>query len=566
MASTILTPSAIWGDFTIDGVSEARIVGEKLRGDIMLTRIMFGGRKTDSGNQVEIYGVVARSIQVAVMPAVLIVQDVAGGADEDLAFEFAKKGYYALSIDIAGKSDDKEFYTIYPDELDYAEYSNVKNNLTEVKGDVKKTCWYEWTAVVKYALAYLKAQSCITKIGAIGVGESATALWQVAGTEDTLNAVAFVMNAGWRAYDKNFKFGKNGAPQFSDNMLKYIAGVEPQSYSSHVKCPTLVLCSTYSDKYDLDRAYDTISRMSTEVYTAVDYSLGYKDHLDSTAFNDTFIFFDEFLMRAKKKTNLLPKEIEIKCDVVDGKIVAEVIADKKNLKDVCLYIAEETINPALRSYFKLNKAKIDGEVYKFEYSPFNDSEMVFVFAKARYKNGFSISSNVVARKFKPEEVSLRHKENILYSGRIENCESVFVAGFADGKVSNSFLMDTNPDNQLVVETGPMDIDGVYSSIGLTSLKVNAKKDKPTDGAILMLDLYCKEEDLLTVKLVADVEGFRTEYFATAHVMGGNIWHNVKIDMAKFKTEEGRILKSYDRINSVSFKCGGKYLINNVLWV
>ncbi len=565
MAGTILTPSAIWGDFNITETPSVKIVGEKMQGDTVLTRILIDGRTTENGT-VKIYGVVARSIQVAVMPAVLIVQDVKNPSDDDLAVEFAKRGYYALSIDIAGYGDDREFYTIYPDDVSYSNYYYVKDNLYEVVGDVKKTCWYEWTAVVKYAIAYLKGQSCVTKIGGVGIAESATPLWQVAATEDTLSASVFVMNAGWRAYDKNFKFGSNGAPQFSENMMKYVAGVEPQSYSSHVKCPSLLLCAANSKEYDLDRSYDTIARIDADVYTAVDYSVSFAEHLESSALNDIFLFFGEFLINAKKRTGLLPDEVGVKCDFADGILETEVSCDEKNLREVSLYIAEETPNPALRTYRKLSKyVQTENGNYKFTFTPYHESGIVFLFARVKYKNGFSVSSNVAAKRFKETDVKFGHKENIVYSGRISNAESVFVAGF-DGKELNSFRMEKDESNQVTVSKGPMDIDGVFAENGLTTFKVNAKRDKPNDDALLMFDSYLVADGTLTVKLVTDIEGSPTEYSTTINLNGGNVWHNVKLEKSRFKTEEGRILKSYEKVNSLSFKCSGKYLINNVLWV
>ncbi len=565
MSGVILTPSAIWGDFNITENPSVQIVGEKMRDEIVLTRVLIDGRTTGLGS-VKIYGVIARSIQVAVMPAVLIVQDVKQALDEELAIEFAKKGYYALSIDIAGYGDDREFFTVYPEDVSYANYQQVKDTLYDVVGDVKKTCWYEWTAVVKYAVAYLKAQSCVTKIGAIGIAESATPLWQVAGTSEDLSASAFLMNAGWRAYGKNFKFGQNGAPQFSENMMKYVAGVEPQSYSSHVKCPSLVLCSVQSNDYDIDRAYDTVARMNADVYTAVDYSVNFVERLECSALNNIFLFFGEFLMNAKKKTGLLPGKVEHKCEFVDGEFVVDVSCDAKNLKEVCLYVADETLNPALRTYRKLTKpVEIKDGVYKFNYMPYHESSISFFFARAKYKNGFSVSSSVVAKRFKSSEVKKGYKENVLYSGRIANSESVFVAGFNTCEI-NSTRLEKDTVNEVTVKKGPMDIEGVYAQNGLTTFKINSNRDKPNDDAMLMLDLYAKEDSTLTVKIVADIENQPIEYFATVNVIGGNIWHNVKLETSKFKTEEGRILKSYEKVNSLSFKCSGKYLINNVLWV
>ena len=85
--------------------------------------------------------------------------------------------------------------------------------------------------------------------------------------------------------------------------------------------------------------------------------------------------------------------------------------------------------------------------------------------------------------------------------------------------------------------------------------------------MLMMDVYAKEKSVLSVKLISDYAGNKIEYIARANVLGGDVWHNVQLDMNKFKTEEGMSLKSYEKINAVEFNVEGtEYLINNVLWV
>jgi hypothetical protein len=51
------------------------------------------------------------------------------------------------------------------------------------------------------------------------------------------------------------------------------------------------------------------------------------------------------------------------------------------------------------------------------------------------------------------------------------------------------------------------------------------------------------------------------------LLGGDVWHNVKLTINRFKTAEGMALKSYENIDAIEFNVQGvKYLINNALWV
>ena len=81
-----------------------------------------------------------------------------------------------------------------------------------------------------------------------------------------------------------------------------------------------------------------------------------------------------------------------------------------------------------------------------------------------------------------------------------------------------------------------------------------------------MDVYGKTESLFTVKLVADFYGKKTEYCATVKVIGGDVWQNFKLEQNKFKTFEGMILKSYEKIQAIEFVSDGECVINNVLWV
>ena len=101
-------------------------------------------------------------------PAILLLRDFDNGSDEQVIENLAKKGYIVLSVDIAGKDEGKELFTEYPESLNYANYSLAKDSLYSVTEDVNDTCWYEWTAVVRYALKYLRGLDCVSSVGGSG--------------------------------------------------------------------------------------------------------------------------------------------------------------------------------------------------------------------------------------------------------------------------------------------------------------------------------------------------------------------------------------------------------------
>jgi len=565
MSGNILTPSALWGDFKIDNVPACTVVDQKQDGKVTVSRVYIEGRKIGT-EQVRIFATIAKDESKQKVPAILLIRDIEDDVDERLIVDLANKGYKVLSVDLAGAEFGKEFYTEYPSEINYANYEQSKDNLYTVKTDASETCWYEWACVARYALKYLSSQEDVTLIGGFGIAEGATVLWQVASMDEKIKCAVFALNAGWVGYRGIYKFGGSVEPQFTDNQYKFLAGVEPQSYAMHVKCPTLMLSATNSYIYDCDRAYDTVSRIDKSVYKAVNYSTGYRDRVSGDAYQDTILFFDAFLKEESKSNISLPEEIDIRCDLVDGKLRIEVELDTKNLKDHYVYVSEEITNPSLRCWYKIDEVfERNGNVFVYEYQPYHESGIVTMFAQAHYKDGFALGSNIIIKKFKENEVKNAYKSNILYSSRIPNAESVFIAANQGRDNPNHVNVSTN--KRIKVLEGPMGIKGAFCEWGLLTFKINAIKDKPNLDAMLMLDVYSKEESVLTVKLISDYFGARTEYAVRLNIRGGDVWHNVKLEKAKFKTAEGMSLKSYDKVNAIEIDVDGKqWLINNALWV
>jgi hypothetical protein len=563
MAGTILTPTSIWNGFEIESDLSAEIISEKKSGDLILSKIRISGRPVKDGS-VSIYATLAKNIQQAVAPAILFVQEFNSDADESLIKDLAKHGYTVLSVDLAGKTEGKENYTEYPQSLSYANYALIKDDVYHIEHSVTQSCWYEWGCVLRYALAYLKKDPSITKVGGVGVAEAATVLWEVAGTDASLDCAVFMLNAGWVGYRGINKFDGTVEPQFSDDMYKFIAGVEPQAYAMHVKCPTLMLSATNSSLYDCDRAYDTISRIDKDVYKAIHYSVGYRERVSGEAYRTTLIFLENFLMKAQSNCSL-PFDIDLRCDVVDGKLNITVDLDDKDLSSISVYMSEQIATPALRCWHKISSSKKTDEGYVFEYLPYYLSGAVNLFAQAEYKNGTVIGSKIINKKFTENEIGPTYKSNVVYTSRELDNESVLAAAGQD-QVNHAHINFADK-KRVITKKGPMGIVGAYSEWGIMTFKINAEKDRPKEGAMLMVDVYCKNGGELLVKLVADYFGTKTEFIARSKIPAGNVWHNFQMETSKFKTAEGMGLKSYAKIQAMEFLVDGEdYLINNILWV
>lgn len=560
MPAAILTPMALWGNFEIKEDVTASVLKEKRIKDVVISSIAINGRETEKGN-VTIRANFAKKVLQPLSGAIMLINGAKNEYNEKIVYDLAKLGYMVLSFNPTGNGFQSEG-TEYPEDLNFAEYDNVKEDLYAVTRGVKNTCWYEWGVSVRYALKYLKSQSGVVKVGAIGINESATPLWHLIATSEEVECAVMVGNAGWGAYKNIKKWSGELDPQFSDDMLTVLAGIEPQAYAKSVKCPLLMLSPTNSGDYDVDRAFDTVERISDEFYRAVNYSVGYDKGIDYSSYSDIKEFFSKYLTVGAKKSGL-PASPDIKAEIVDGKIEIEVTADKikkegEGLKEVSVFVGEGVVDAKLRSYKKLVCKKENGKFY-FEYEPFHNSKLAVFFAQATYQTGYVVCSPVICKKFSQEQINKSNKSTVVYSSRTENAENVFI-----GIAPSPF--DFENKGKLIVKNGPMDIAGVRAENGLITFKINAEKDKPKQDAILLFDVFMKDGGEFSAVLIADYFGERTEYKATVNVGGGKVWHNVMLELTRFKSEEGRVLKNYQTVNALKFNGENPYLINNVLWI
>ncbi len=564
MIETILTPTALWKNFELPENVGANIVQEQKKGDIIISKLFIEGRTVKDG-KVSIYAELMRSAQKTESPAILLIEDFSMSKGSILAKDLLSKGYAVLTVDLAGYQEEKENYTIYPESISYANYDNVKENIYLVEKDAKHTCWYEWSAAIKYAVKYLKDLPFISKVGGFAISTIATALWQVAGSDQNLDAVVLALNSGWIGYKGIYKFGGMVEPQFTNQLYQFIAGIDSQSYAMHIKMPTLLLSATNDNNFEVDRAQDIMSKIPQEVYGAMYLSANNIDRINSVAYNNALLFFEKYL---SDKEIFMPSASEIKCDLTDGKLEIEVQTDTAYINEIAsveVYVAEEQVNPTLRCWQKLQTQQEQNGIFTSSYIPYNQAEIVFAYANIEYKNGLKLSTNLISKRFTLEQVKNTFQSNILYSSRLEKAESIF----SPAKPSSVGTRNIDIVDRGIVreKKGPMGIVGVTCSGGLLTFALANKKYQPKDGSMFMLDVYVKEQSCLTVKLISDYFGAKTEYFVKVNLLGGDVWHNTRIEMNKFKTAEGMVLKEYSKIEALEVSVDeGEYLINNALWV
>lgn len=558
MAGMIYTPVTLWEGFRPELPIKEEKSEEYEKDGIVFSKIRFGGRSTETG-RVSIFALTAYDRRNAKMPGLLILPSYGKRPDERTVAYFAKQGYFAMMADYAGRRGGDADYTEYPADAAYANFTEDRDSIHRVETDAKHTCWYEWSAVAQYAAHYLKNNDLVSGYGAFGIKHGATVLWQLAALDPDIRCFVSTFSAGWRAYRGFYKFSDDSEPELNDELYKYLAAIEPQSYAQYVKCPVLVVSGSNNRFFDADRVFDTTARVAADTYVNIAPQRG--KVLDYESKRDIDLFFEKYL---KGAPTALPEEPDIGCEVINGSIFVKVKADKFDLKDVCLFAAEETVNPALRCWnFKAEIVKETEEHFLFKYTPYKYSGQAVFYARARYASGFTVCTRIMAKKFAEEEIFNENKSNILFSSR-ENKYMLCPLRFSENVL---FDVQAEESDDIRLEKGAFDIEGVTSAGGIVSYKINNESDRPKAESILLADVYAPEEVKLTVKLIENVNTPKERiYSASADIGGGEVWHKFSFPTSKFKTDEGMNLKSMEKINVIVFECGGKYLLNNILWV
>ncbi|MBO5285440.1 MAG: hypothetical protein J6B16_00930 [Clostridia bacterium] len=597
MAGKILTPVTLWENFRILS-TDFKVLRTFTENGVTFTEL-YVYRPVSRTDKVAIYTKLAYvGSDFSNSPTLFLLQDVGQEiSDVDLKF-IVSRGYSVVAMDIAGDNGkvmhavgnavaeavnenvlskaiassvaknlsttpnevEREYspYTIYPESLSYAKYLNAKNNLLGVGLNANESPYYQWCANARYVIGYLKNVEKISKIGVIALKDAVTIGFHLASTE-RLDAFVSLYGCGWQL-PNGYKYSPKLRSDYSAEEHRVLAGIEAQSYASYVTCPTLMHVATNYPYSDFDRAYDTYLGIKDEVYSVINYTVGTGAYLTYSSFRDCELFFNKFL---KGRDVYIPQNIDLEVDIENGKIRLQVTADVDALEFIEVYASDGVVEPEYRCWKRIKDFRLsetDNGRYTFNYSPVKDNGIALFFAKAQYRNGFKISSQVVAKRYQNNEVECRPQFNVIYSSRDYAKNGIFEA--INTNVDVSLCMKTQPEVLKEIR-GPLGILGLPATRGLTTFNVL----KPSFDAMLVMDVFTETDLDVKVELISDqYTAKEMHYFAVVKVVGGNIWNKVQIEKSRFKTIEGFHLKSYDNVKSIKILGDGNFAINNILWV
>ncbi len=564
----ILSAISLWKKFNLNTPLEAKEWGVEENEGKRRSHVAYFGHAVEDG-KARIYARFARPVGEDVRPVVLLLPDAGNRPNDELMDYFVDKGYAVLMPDYSGKVEEEDGgeYTQYPDSLAYGNFQLARGlyDMNEMTAD--ETSWFEWTYVALYSIAYLKSRADVGNIGVVGIRMGGDLAWHAMLSPDVKCGIP-INAAGWHTFQHVAKFGDNVAHNLGDDEHRYIAAVEAQSYAPYVKCPVLMLCAMRDVGFDCDRAYDTYSRIGNEDGNALVYAPESGACIGPHGLADMDLFLEKNL---KGREIYIPDTLNVSMvEGADG-ITVTVECDKEGiLQEAGIFYAEADVKTksAFREWRLIHK--VDGVAVKngeFSYTakPFAGATAVFVYAYAKYINGFRVMSKIISKRIaKPDPTA--GKSRMLFSGKEMDCFGV--AEYREYSIGDIFL-----EREAVpkITYGYGKIAGAYSAGGIKTYKISSPKFVPDEEALLKFDAYSAATQTLRVSVeVADVERVTERYSCLVEIKGGGKWKRITLSAADFKGEiTGAPLGDFLQGNALSFvseEGEEEFSVTNILWL
>ncbi len=561
MAKQILTPVTLWKDFDESLPLEEELISETRDQGCVFRDLYFKGRETGAG-RVKIYARYIFPADAEKFPVVMILFEAGLPFDETFVMHFVKNGYGVLCVDYCGLRPEGP-YTVYPTNIDYANFVRADGTLYDCAETARETCWYEWAGVARYAARYLFGREEVTCVGAIGLRTGGEVIFKIAPYSE-LSCMISVCAAGWLAYRGIDKFGKEvGKPVFDEERHRFIAGIDSQSYAPYVGCPVLLLSAVNDKTYNYDRVYDTFSQLNPEVEKALLFSA----HGNGLLGTHTLLDIDLFLGKHLKKHSVFvskPIGVSVGEDEQGNLVVKGSFDPEGEIKEFGIFYTENVAAFKTRDWTRVlgNFDDLKGNAGTVPLPLYSGSRQALVYAFANYSNNFSVTSKILEVNVTKQYANSRPMSRILYA------EEDGRNGFASFRrrtraVADCFMAETGVVSHYLPGYGG--IKGIAVSSGIISYRVGEPRFRPPEGVSFRFDAYSKVNTRLRVLFYKDEEedvGFKCE----VPVAGGGKWKSVLLDASEFKSETGLSLGSFDGVVSVVFLSDDQILINNVLWI
>lgn len=546
----ILSPIQTWQDFNpVSDDLEISILDSYIEDDITYTELLFTALTKDDG-KVRVFLKYAKKGKVKDdAPIVLVIPNATGEVDKVISNSIVDEGYIYATFDYSGKGTK---HTTYPNSLYYANFDAVEN-IIDVNGSAKNTCWYMWALICRRAITALCQQFGDVPLCLVGIDIGANIGWQVTGMDGRVSCFVPINGCGYIELMTNYykPIVKN------DSLTSWLAGVAPQAYAKYINCPILYVGGSNNSYSNIDKVQDIFGLTSSKQKFMSICQSG-EDKITLDAYNTIKLWIRCFLQGDKD----IELNTKVSLNNSEGKLYVNVnILDNDKVDRIRIFVAEKEQRSSIRDWKKISKytALSNGE-YVVQLTPEYLDEKVYCFVNTYYKDGLVLSSKVLG--VVPKEIGVTNGGKATSPSRIIYNSSMSTSNFY-GK-NDSFVFD----RQLIVKKeGAFNIKGVGIEGGgsLYTFKVGDKKYREEVNAVLQMDAYAEKDKTIEVVLY-NLEEDLIPYKVSIFLKKCERWQQIRLSINDFKNFEMISLDDFDHIKAIELKNIDGVIFNNILWV
>jgi dienelactone hydrolase len=541
------TPEAVWADFDPRKEPlEIEVTKRWAEHGSALTEFTFTGM-THQGSKFRVYALSSVPEGKDQLPGILHIHGGGQTVNPQWLQFWNDRGYAALTFNWGGAWQNRDKLTDWG-KLTQGNHRDAGAMAMATEPSVRVSSWYLWTRISRRALTALEQQPGVDsdRLGIFGVSMGGTIVWPLAAMDRRIKAACAIYGVGWNTYPDEVGLPD---PKAGDTATKLWRNtMESESYARLVKCPILFLDATNDQHGNMDRSFQTLAQVPTEVRWA--FTPRYRHHIAAEQGADLPLWMDAHL----KHREPFPKSpvAEVR-QGTDGVPVLIVTPDgSKSIRRVDLFYAVENRNPKNR-YWRSATGRKEQNTWIAELSIFDPGQPLFAFGNVLYNSGICLSTNLVS--VLPSELG---------HAKATDRPSLLIDDFAtgtDGWVTSSPATDPIPPvpNLLTSAVGPEGKPGITVSkpIALSTHKLGDPKWRGPEDAKLQFQVHVRSPK--TLRIVMHEKEFSvgwTQYAAEVTLEPGEDWRPITLSADAFTTDKGDHLKGWGAVQQLELKTAG----------
>lgn len=447
----------------------------------------------------------------------------------------------------------------YPLSLDWGEYRRGNAHFDKAEPSAEDSCQYLWSKVIRRTVTFVKSVLPRTSVILVGAGIGADMVWQCAATDERVDAMVSICNAGWREYRNVYRYAERDGSEVADKSEvsdeatdereRWLMGCAAQSYAKFVKCPCLYVSGTNNSITGIDRVEATLSLLPEDH--------GFKTFYPncSTILPLSWLTtLNTFIRSVGTEGGFAYASPEVQLEQRDGYVGANISFDCSDPGvRLTLYYAYNEYDSTLRSWHPtdVDKATARCIVPMADYA-----DCVFCYVTAEYPDGVALSSYISYLRADEDTV----KEPVRRSHIVYERKTGLGEFSADSP--SDYLTGEKP----VLKDGPFDIPGIScGNANLVTYAVGEDKYSRQDNSLLQFDAASDADRDFEVDVIAK-EGTEAKTYRTVCRLKAGEWTKCSLAPSMFKTDELKPLRDWTGVKCLTFVKMNGCIVKNILWV